>query len=281
MRLTLPLAAMCLISSAAHAQYDGYAIFSCQPSVQVRYAECYPAYRQPRLYTRYRYASCGTTIGYGYRYAPAYDCYPYDRWYATSSVAPRFRRATGVYSVYGEVTGYAPPRRYEDVVGQNASRPDAWELLGEGDSRTALKLFTIDARNGDDTAAKIGYAVAAADVGDDHTAIWAMRRAFRLDARGATYVPLDDDLRGVFEDHRDYYEYKARLDIVETSFMVAALSFVMRDYEAARVAADRCREHSDRSSELRQLERQLDRIEREAENERVTAHYMIVEEEGG
>jgi hypothetical protein len=247
--------AILTLACAAHAQSTrrGYAI--------IPYRTCFPApiiydpcARPYGSYAARRYGYTSYSVPYGYS---PYPHHPY-------TYAPRFYCAPTVHTVYGSpIYNSNPPVSYDSLMSESSAdreEQDGWPLLGEGDSQKAIKAFTNAARTaGDDADPKVGYAICAADLGDDTTAIWAMRRAFRLDAYGAHYLALSDDVRKLVGDLRRQYEYESQIDGEDAWFMVAALHYIAHEDVKAEYAAERATQSGDRSYELRQLKRQLER----------------------
>ena len=252
---TLALGAACTASPPR-----GYDIIP--PWDQPVYQEyCYPAPHHPvgvRPYARRYPLHLGDPYAYRplapYPYAGA--CSPYAGGYDT------YRRSA-VHTVYGEISTLPPPKSYDEVVGEaGVAQPesDGWRFLADGDARHAMASFIEAAKQpGEDAGPKVGYALAAAELGDETTAIWAMRRAFRFDAPGARYLPLDAELRQVINDHRMYFEYDSECLAADAWFMVAALRLITHQDAEAEDAVQRARTMGDRSYELRRLERELRR----------------------
>lgn len=68
---------------------------------------------------------------------------------------------------------------------------DAWVLLESGEFERASRLFGAKAAaDKADAPSRVGYALAAAALGQHDTAAWALRRAFAADAEAVGFIPL-------------------------------------------------------------------------------------------
>lgn len=126
-----------------------------------------------------------------------------------------------------------------------------WDDLARGKEARALKYFTNRAsHNPRDGGAKIGYALASALLGDDHRAVWAMRRAFRIDPYSVKSIPAHEALHDRLERLAHHYKRLAnrRRNPADAEFMLAAVSFLTRDYATAQRAIHNAIKHGDRSS---------------------------------
>lgn len=132
----------------------------------------------------------------------------------------------------------------------------AWSKLSDGEADAALRAFsTIAQSSPDDTLAKVGYALAAAFLEDDSTAVWAMRRAFRMDASAVHYAPIDaalqDQIRGLIE--RYAYESQHVENRRDAAFMTAALHFILHEHAEATAAAESAIDQGDADDSTRHL----------------------------
>ena len=124
----------------------------------------------------------------------------------------------------------------------------AWALLSRGDAQAALSAFTSQAADSPSHGQpKAGFALAAAMLGDHERAMWAMRRAFRVDADSLHYLPIDERLRDRMHTLLEHYRYKAshQEDEVEALFMTAALHFLLHEDAAAAEAIEAAIAHGD------------------------------------
>jgi len=103
----------------------------------------------------------------------------------------------------------------------------------------ALRSFSVEASSDPNRAdPKVGYALAAGMIGNYSTGIWAMHRAFELDAKGLDYMHLEPASRDVALELVQDYE-RLRYNSPESEdlrFMVAALRFFLDDPAGARDA---------------------------------------------
>jgi hypothetical protein len=120
--------------------------------------------------------------------------YPYDGGYARSERAspPDYQRTSEppVFEVVAVGGADAAPAQ------RPPSRADrAWDLLGRGDAKSALREFAVLAlRSPPRAEPKVGYGLAAAMLGKHETAEWAMRRAVDTNAEALHDLALDDRL---------------------------------------------------------------------------------------
>ena len=120
----------------------------------------------------------------------------------------------------------------------------AWSLLRDGQPRPARRDFAVLAlRTSEDVIPRVGFALASAALGDDRTAIWAMRRAFEMDALAVGDLPVDDALAARVR--ALIWRYAGRGDDPEALFMVAALAFLAGDEELAVSAIGEAIERGD------------------------------------
>jgi hypothetical protein len=77
-----------------------------------------------------------------------------------------------------------------------ADIPRAWRHLADGNFPSAMAGFTELAGEQDaSTADRIGFAIAAASIGQRERAAWAMRRVLIADSDGFGFIPDSDELR--------------------------------------------------------------------------------------
>ncbi len=140
-----------------------------------------------------------------------------------------------------------------------------WDLLAEGNDSAALREFASQAEsNPRKGGPKVGYALAAAGLGDLSRGVWAMRRALHYDPQGAHYVPIGDRLRPRVQQVIERYRALGA-DRTDAAFMLSALHYLQRDLPAARSAIDVARAAGDRHSSTRNLTRLIaDEVEAQA-----------------
>ena len=155
------------------------------------------------------------------------------------------------------------PVRTRTPIRSSLTGPDrAWWLLGRGEMRQAQTDFAVLAlRVSDDAIARAGYALAAAALGRHETAASAMRRAFVTDVSAIGDLTLDPPVRRVVRALRVAYAREAAAapdsDGVDALFMFAALSFLLDDLDAARVAIEAVRQRDRTDHATRNLVRLL------------------------
>lgn len=156
---------------------------------------------------------------------------------------PRYRRYGTTY-IYRSSPGFVVYDDYDEDITSIASLEvtdlaSGWALLEDGEARKALQVFTDEARSNPDAGMpKVGYALAAAALGDWKRGVWAMRRAARIDADALHYVAIGGELRQVvsrlIEDYGD--EQYHRLPTKDAAFMRAALYYLLHEIAFAREA---------------------------------------------
>ena len=111
----------------------------------------------------------------------------------------------------------------------------AWALLGRGEARAALRDFAVLAlRSMDDAEPRLGYALAAAMLGRDETAVWAMRRAVTVDSASLGDLPPGAALQQRLRRLAEGYSSRARTPgAVEALFMTGALRYLLHEEQAA------------------------------------------------
>ncbi len=144
----------------------------------------------------------------------------------------------------------------------------AWSKLSDGEADAALRAFsTIAQSSPDDTLAKVGYALAAAFLEDDSTAVWAMRRAFRMDASAVHYAPIDAALQDQIRSLIGRYAYESQHveNRRDAAFMTAALHFILHEHAEAIAAAKSAIDQGDTDDSTSRLLEILDELTSDAE----------------
>lgn len=112
-----------------------------------------------------------------------------------------------------------------------------WLLLASGEAHRALKTFSVQTRKAPNNGIlKVGYALAAAETGDLHKGVSAMRGALRSDPDSLHNLTLDEDLQGIVKNLIHRYEddrYDTTLATAATDFMIASLYYLLGDAESA------------------------------------------------
>ncbi len=116
-----------------------------------------------------------------------------------------------------------------------------WRLLAQNKASEAFVFFASQVgRNQNDGALKVGFALSSAIQGDLDRGVWAMRQAFRIDPNTLHTINIEPSLRaGInsliakYNNRLNYSDGNSRPD---SNFMVAALSYLLNDKNAARMA---------------------------------------------
>ena len=143
----------------------------------------------------------------------------------------------------------------------------AWSKLSDGEADAALRAFsTIAQSSPDDTLAKVGYALAAAFREDDSTAVWAMRRAFRMDASAVHYAPIDAALQDQIRSLIGRYAYESQHveNRRDAAFMTAALHFILHEHAEAIAAVKSAIDQGDTDDSTSRLLEILDELTSDA-----------------
>jgi hypothetical protein len=117
--------------------------------------------------------------------------------------------------------------------------PVAWKALADGNFGQSMRLFT-DAAGGESasTADRVGFAVAAASVGQRERAAWAMRRVLIADPEGFGFIPSSDELQVTLKRLSSDIgrDAASRADGPERRmlmFLTASLDYLSMDMESA------------------------------------------------
>jgi hypothetical protein len=193
---------------------------------------CFPgAYGIWRCWTSW----CGWYLGYcgapryWYRYWPFR--YPYTRYYYGYATRPW-------YSTFSK-GWYSPPAAVSEPCPWTLA--EAWDLLAEGRPGAAQDAFDCLAEAlPDDGLPLVGYALAAAVLDLNETAIEAMRDALYVDPDSLRYVPDDERLHQQMVTLAERFEHRARQQYgdADALFMVAALRYLLDQLPAAYYAID-------------------------------------------
>ena len=138
----------------------------------------------------------------------------YNRWYSWHREYSGNR-----YDYYGSYGNRYPGDTYryqDDTISEDADLLSdidysdiglGWLLLAKGEAHKALKTFSVQKRkNPNNSILKVGYALAAAETGDLHKGVSAMRGALRSDPDALHNLSLDEDLQGIVKDLIHRYE---------------------------------------------------------------------------
>ena len=168
-------------------------------------------------HTYYRYP-------FSYRYGYFYKPYQYG-WYNT---IPYYYPGSYGPMPYSTGGGY-------DVL------DEGWNLLRRGRPAEAADVFgRLCQASPSEGMPKVGYALAAAELGRLDKGIWAMRRALREDPESLQYVTIDQQLQPKVEAMLKRYQQSDKFDdSSDGAFMVAALHYLLGDMAAAQKAMER------------------------------------------
>lgn len=142
-------------------------------------------------------------------------------------------------------------------------RDGGWALLADGRYAPALQTFASDAMSQPTKATpKVGYALAAAGLGDLSRGVWAMRRALRIDPDAVHSVTIDEPLRPRLQHLVNQYQQLLDRtgDNRETVFMLASLHYLLRDTASARISIELAIQEGDSTSGAANLRRLIDEL---------------------
>ncbi|MFQ5701672.1 MAG: tetratricopeptide repeat protein [Acidobacteriota bacterium] len=210
-------------------------------------------------------------VGFGYIYTPYHHYYLHG--YGAYGYGHLYGYSVGYSGEYAggevEVEDYGEPAEPEEGEVGDDAKPDidpgeeteldySWSMLARGYPGRAQSAFARDAQAAPaDGGPKIGYALSAALRGDDTTAVWAMRRAFRIDPEAARYMPPSDDrLEGRLDQLASYFRYRLQRypEDPDARFMLASIRLLQHDEATAEDIID----HGDDLPSTRNLQGLLD-----------------------
>lgn len=140
---------------------------------------------------------------------------------------------------------------------------DGWDLLATGRAREALAFFA-DAyrRNPEWGLARIGYALARAQLDHHDDAVQAMRQALRVDPAALDVVYVEPRLWNILQDLLARYHERTRLGHpahrADAWFMLAAIDYMQGDYDRARLALRNAQELGDNDPAADTLRQMID-----------------------
>jgi hypothetical protein len=109
---------------------------------------------------------------------------------------------------------------------------EGWERLAKGNADYALDIFAVQSQqNLNSGKPKVGFAIAAATMGEKERAIRAMRKAVRIDANALNRVDINTIEPTIKQLTESYQSNKNNTN--DTSFMMATLSYLKQDYATA------------------------------------------------
>ncbi len=225
------------------------------------------SYKYGARYRRYGYVGyCPTS--YSYRYYPSYGYYPrygvstyygYGSGYPAKVVIDPITpdRDPSIDQADPSIDAYRQWQREMDALGEGDPAVEAWALLGEGESRVALTVFSrLCESDPESPSLKSGYAMASLALGDERVALWALRRMLRStqDHPGFLIPPvfgLAERLDGLAEDLR--FELENEGGSSDRWLLLAGVELLRKDDAAALAAAEVAERSGDRSEGLRRL----------------------------
>ena len=114
------------------------------------------------------------------------------------------------------------------------SENEGWEWLAKGDAGYALDIFAVQSQqNLNSGKPKVGFAIAAATMGEKERAIRFMRKAVRIDASALNRVDIKTIEPTIKQITENYQSNKNNTNDVDASFMIATLSYLKQDYATA------------------------------------------------
>ncbi|MCA9294009.1 MAG: hypothetical protein KDA20_09370 [Phycisphaerales bacterium] len=124
------------------------------------------------------------------------------------------------------------PDRPGPIVIEGDILEPAWRTLASGDATVAQRMFAMQAQSDEATAMdRVGFALAAADLGDIRAAAWSMRRALDENANAIGFMPSDGALQSklgalagkLVEQHAKALSPEHAIDISTVAAVVSAL----------------------------------------------------------
>ena len=186
--------------------------------------------------------------GYGHHgYGYGYGYYPY------SSFGHGYH-GYGHSGYYGGF--YRPYRDYSLAPATFGKSSGAWRHLAKGNIDIAKRKFAkLAARSPTSGLPRVGLSLSAALSGKHEEAVIAMRNAFELDPTGASDLPSGRALKGKLCHLVSHYRETVNDDSsdVDSKFMLAALSYFLRDSETAIAAVQSAIDEGDGSKSARNL----------------------------
>jgi len=145
-----------------------------------------------------------------------------------------------VYSYYPPVKVVRPAAVvYKKPVNKKTiyhySKNEGWDWLAKGNADYALDIFAIQSQqNLNAGEPKVGFAIAAATIGEKDRAIHAMRKAVRIDANALNNIDINTikpTVKKLTEDFQSGTNNKP--EDADVAFMMASLFYLQQDYETA------------------------------------------------
>jgi len=141
----------------------------------------------------------------------------------------------------------------------SGERSRGWRQLAAGAARSARSAFGAEASSHPrEGLPKVGYALASAMTGDADTAIYAMRRAFRIDPEGAAYFHPDKQLAKRLRQLDGQYGQENHLNADDRAFMTSAIHLLLGEPEEARKALQHLSARPTRRESTAQLRAEIE-----------------------
>ncbi len=116
----------------------------------------------------------------------------------------------------------------------NYNENEGWVRLAKGNADYALDIFAVQSQqNLNSGKPKVGFAIAAATMGEKERANRAMRKAVRIDANALNSVDINTIEPTIKQLTESYQSNKNNTIDTDTSFMMATLSYLKQDYATA------------------------------------------------
>ena len=156
----------------------------------------------------------------------------------------RYYRKPNTYNqpTYNQSRPYKPPTQPQSVSvdGKSKSKPvysyadnEGWDWLAKGYANYALDIFAIQSQqNLNSGIPKVGFAIAAATIGDKDRATRAMRKAIRVDAAVLDKININN-IKSTIENLSENYKSNSKINNNDNAFMMATLSYLQQDYASA------------------------------------------------
>lgn len=130
---------------------------------------------------------------------------------------------------------------------------EGWERLANGNADYALDIFAVQSQqNLNSGTPKVGFAIAAATMGEKERAIRIMRKAVRIDANALNRIDINTIEPTIKQLTENYQSNKNNINDTDASFMIAALSYLNQDYATANTLIAK-NDQSESAKNLREL----------------------------
>ncbi len=167
--------------------------------------------------------------------------------------------------IYPKAYSYKQPKRkiqakpvyYRKTVkpiNYNYRENEGWEQLANGNTSYALDIFAVQSQqNLDAGEPKLGFAIAAAKLGEKNRAVRAMRKAVRIDANALNNIEVDEIKPEIQKIAKNYQSTANNTSYnSDTAFMMATLSYLQQEFTTASSQIDE-NDNSQSANNLREL----------------------------